>query len=173
MDYIKTLLRRQQAVLHALMQGGGAAAEERRPPDPDGETAAGHQGRQPAGDETVLRRRYPSGIPEKTFAGIRRQSAGEGLLEEPSAAPAEKKQEEQPAKRGTSARESGISQRKSGAGAPAAEGEASWKPLSGAAAGWMMPSFPAEEERAGGNAQRLSRAIQLDARRYDGGFVMY
>lgn len=172
MDYIKTLLRRQQAVLHALMQGGGAAAEERRPPDPDGETAAGHQGRQPAGDGTALRRRYPSGIPEKTFAGIRRQSTGSEFLEKPSAAPAEKKQEEQPAKRGTSARESGISQRKSGAAAPAAEGEAPWNPLSGAA-GWMMPSFPAEEERAGGNAQRLSRAIQLDARRYDGGFVMY
>ncbi len=173
MDYIETLLRRQQAALRALMLGGETAAEKGRTPDPDREIAAGHQRGQSEPEETVFRRQYLSGIPEKTFAGIRRQSTGSEFLEKPSAAPAEKKQVEQPAKRGTSARESGISQRKSGAAAPAAEGEASWKPLSGAAAGWMMPSFPAEEERAGGNAQRLSRAVQLDARRYDGGFTIY
>ncbi len=173
MDYIETLLRRQQAALCALMLGGETAAEKGRTPDPDREIAAGHQRGQPKPEETVFRRRYPSGIPEETFVDMGRQSVGGMSLEDSPAALAEEKQEEPPAKRGAAVRESGVSHRKTGSAASAVWEEEPLKSLGGTAVGWVSPALPVAEERENGNVQKVSRAIQLDARRYDGGFTIY
>lgn len=173
MDYIGTLLRRQQAALRALMMGNETAAEKGRTPDPDGEIAVRHQRGQPDPEETVFRRRYRSDLPEETFVDMGQQSTRGMSFEAFPTALAEEKQEKPPAKRGAAVRESEVSHRKTGSAASAVWGEEPLKSLGGIAVEWGSPALLVAEERENGNAQKVSRAIQLDARRYDGGFTIY
>lgn len=159
MNYVQEELLRQERALTALLSGQRAARQEEAPPeqaeaDP-GSTAAreadaplraaARAGTQRAGDQAASRAdpAEADGTPEGGTAG---GSPG----------------------RETAARRSGD---RAGRGTPAA----AWS------SGIPQPGVPGWRETAssglpgagGVPAEALSRAIQRDARRYDGGFTLY
>lgn len=178
MDYIQEELLRQQRALAALMTGRDRPEPEwpesaiAPPPAAEDEREAPAGRPDPAGAGTVLR-----GPGKETPAWAVRAASvlGEGSGVGPEAGTAAAEMRRMAAARGLRRRNGGLLEKKDGgreiraAESGGAAGHADGWPSRGNLP-WETAA-PAGEGTA--DARALSRAIQRDARRYDGGFSLY
>ena len=155
MDYLQEVERRQRATLTRLLTGGRsgeetAAEEEQRRTAVRPSTETGRTETVPAGGQTAAAERREVMIPEAT----EQRTALQETQEEPV---------RPDSKEALSEQEAAFFQ--------ARQADAMWRNANIPAA--SLPGILLADREAAVEIERISRAVQRDARRYDGGFTIF
>ena len=156
MDYLQEVERRQQAALIRLLTGGrsgeetAAEEEQRRTAVRPGTETGRMETVRPAGEQTAAAERREVMIPEAT----EQRTALQETQEEPARPNGRTALSEQ---------ETAFFQTR--------QADAIWRNASIPAA--SLPGILLADREAAVEIERISRAVQRDARRYDGGFTIF
>ena len=156
MDYLQEVERRQRATLTRLLTGGrsgeetAAEEEQRRTAVRPGTETGRTETVRPAGGQTATAERREVMIPEAT----EQRTALQETQEEPVRLDSKEALSEQEA-----------------AFFQARQADAMWRNANIPAA--SLPGILLADREAAVEIERISRAVQRDARRYDGGFTIF
>lgn len=168
MDYLNRVLGRQRALWNAVLTGGGETAAEAE--KDAGEAAAAAEA------QAAARRRFPPESTEIPAPEAAEENAGAALVRLPGLGGAETDAallRQLTAAALARAPETLAAGSRDGGGTETKYGSKPAPEAAGAAADQREEPILLRREDESAEAQALSRRLERDARRYDGGFIFY